>query len=390
MKYLYLMVAILWINVAAAQNYPNILNYNFNGTPTNGVKIKTNLPFTAGSQMPTITIKGYNYNTAKVIDLTLVYYIYYSGDYNNPSNFYFHNPGISSSGGYVPKIFLSNENGKVIIYIDDRTYFQRFTISAFADGISEQSSWFQGWSVADEALTGANTIEVPYQNKFKGDVSFSDNGIWSANGNLGVGTVNPSSPFQVEGAPIQNWLVTLDNKEANGHKMYFGYGNSSSTNYGLLIRGGRNLAGQLDFAVENKFYVMGNGDVGIGTATPKERLSVNGKIRAHEIKVETTNWPDYVFEEGYEVGKLSALENYIKENKHLPEMPTAKHIEANGMELGEMIKLQQKKIEELTLYLIEKDKQISTQQDDIKLFKVKLQEQGKMLLEIQKTINKKE
>ena len=102
--------------------------------------------------------------------------------------------------------------------------------------------------------------------------------------------------------------------------------------------------------------ISGKGDIGIGTTTPHEKLSVNGKIRAHEIKVETANWPDYVFEEGYKIGTLAELENYIKANKHLPDMPTAKEIEANGLELGEMVKMQQKKIEELTLHLIEKDK----------------------------------
>ena len=102
-----------------------------------------------------------------------------------------------------------------------------------------------------------------------------------------------------------------------------------------------------------------NGNVGIGTSTPKEKLSVNGKIRAHEIKVETANWPDYVFEEGYKVGTLEELERYIKVNKHLPEMPSAKELETNGLQLGEMLKLQQKKIEELILHLIEKDKELT-------------------------------
>ena len=106
---------------------------------------------------------------------------------------------------------------------------------------------------------------------------------------------------------------------------------------------------------------MGNGNVGIGIATPYEKLSVNGNIRAKEIKVEASNWPDYVFEKGYKIVKLEDLESYIKANKHLPDMPTAKDIEANGLELGEMVKMQQKKIEELTLHLIEKEKQLNSE-----------------------------
>jgi len=109
-------------------------------------------------------------------------------------------------------------------------------------------------------------------------------------------------------------------------------------------------------AGQEKMRIHKNGNIGIGTANPNEKLAVNGKIRAREIKVEATDWPDYVFEEGYDVGTLNGLESYIKANKHLPDMPAAKDIETNGLELGEMVKIQQKKIEELTLHLINLDK----------------------------------
>jgi len=122
----------------------------------------------------------------------------------------------------------------------------------------------------------------------------------------------------------------------------------------------------------NELTISGNGNVGIGTVTPREKLSVNGNIRAREIKVEATNWPDYVFEEGYGVGTLEELESYIKANKHLPGMPGAKAVETNGIAVSEMLKLQQQKIEELTLYLIEQNKSIGTQNE-------KLLQQGKQI-----------
>ncbi|KQR70904.1 hypothetical protein [Pedobacter sp. Leaf176] len=101
---------------------------------------------------------------------------------------------------------------------------------------------------------------------------------------------------------------------------------------------------------------LSNGNVGIGITTPAEKLSVNGKIRAHEVKVEMTNWPDYVFDQDYKILGLQELDAYIKVNKHLPDMPSTKEAEANGIALGEMNKLLLKKVEELTLHLIEKDK----------------------------------
>src|SRR5690606_16583242 len=59
-------------------------------------------------------------------------------------------------------------------------------------------------------------------------------------------------------------------------------------------------------------HYISNGNVGIGTETPREKLSVNGKIRAKEIKVETANWPDYVFEENYRFPNLKETEHFIK------------------------------------------------------------------------------
>ncbi|NII83291.1 MULTISPECIES: hypothetical protein [unclassified Pedobacter] len=127
-----------------------------------------------------------------------------------------------------------------------------------------------------------------------------------------------------------------------------------------VIKFSPSFSGRPELSFMNDWLVVNNGNIGMGTVTPSERLAVNGKIRAREIKVEATNWPDYVFEEGYKVGKLEELESYIKANRHLPEIPTTKEAESNGVELGAMNKLLLKKIEELTIHLIEKDKQINS------------------------------
>nr|WP_315425082.1 hypothetical protein [uncultured Pedobacter sp.] len=138
---------------------------------------------------------------------------------------------------------------------------------------------------------------------------------------------------------------------------FYGQTNSSIN----FHRGGDITGGFISFSTntnEEKLRIDAYGNVGIGTTNPTERLSVNGKVRAKEIKVEASNWPDYVFEEGYQVGTLEGLESYIKANKHLPGMPSAKEVKANGIELGELNKKLLEKIEELTLHLIEKDKKI--------------------------------
>lgn len=99
-------------------------------------------------------------------------------------------------------------------------------------------------------------------------------------------------------------------------------------------------------------FFQNDGNVGIGTDNPDSKLVVNGKIRSEEIKVEIVNGPDYVFETNYKLPTLRQIKKYINANKHLPEIPPAKEMEANGVDLGEMNMKLLKKIEELTLYHI--------------------------------------
>ena len=111
--------------------------------------------------------------------------------------------------------------------------------------------------------------------------------------------------------------------------------------------------------------ILTDANIGIGTSNFTDgadtyRLSVKGKIRAEEIKVYNT-WADYVFSPAYELPSLKQVENYITQNGHLPNVPSAKEITEKGLPLGEMAKIQQEKIEELTLYLIQQNKEIEEQ-----------------------------
>jgi hypothetical protein len=87
-----------------------------------------------------------------------------------------------------------------------------------------------------------------------------------------------------------------------------------------------------------------------------------GTTVAKEIVVQTSTFPDYVFKPTYKLTPLSEVKNYIDENQHLPEIPSEAEVKKDGINLGEMNKLLVKKVEELTLYLIEKDKQVNDQQ----------------------------
>ena len=104
--------------------------------------------------------------------------------------------------------------------------------------------------------------------------------------------------------------------------------------------------------------------MGIGTISPVEKLSVDGNILAKKVRVSvaSTDWPDYVFDSSYNLLSLDAVSSFIKENKHLPEMPSSLTVEKDGHDLGEVQKLLLKKVEELTLYVIELKKMNGRQQ----------------------------
>ncbi|ATP58041.1 hypothetical protein CPT03_16990 [Pedobacter ginsengisoli] len=103
---------------------------------------------------------------------------------------------------------------------------------------------------------------------------------------------------------------------------------------------------------------LGNGNVGVGTAIPNAKLAVNGNIRAKEIKVETANWPDYVFAEDYQLPTLQQTEKHIKEKGHLPGIPSAEEVKSDGVDLGEMNAKLLQKLEEVTLHLIKQEKEL--------------------------------
>jgi hypothetical protein len=96
------------------------------------------------------------------------------------------------------------------------------------------------------------------------------------------------------------------------------------------------------------------GKVGIGTTQPDAKLTVKGKIHAEEVKVDlSVPGPDYVFEKTYDLKPLTEVELFIAINKHLPEIPSAKTMEKEGVNVGDMQMALLKKVEEITLYLIE-------------------------------------
>ncbi len=92
------------------------------------------------------------------------------------------------------------------------------------------------------------------------------------------------------------------------------------------------------------------------------QLESNGLLRLRRVKIDEANWPDYVFEKGYQLPTLSEVEKFIEQNGHLPNVPSREEVLKNGIEVGEMLRILTEKVEELTLYSIEQQKLIEGQQ----------------------------
>jgi len=129
--------------------------------------------------------------------------------------------------------------------------------------------------------------------------------------------------------------------------------------------------------------VLSSGNVGINTTTPKELLSVNGTVLAKKVKVSVTDLPDYVFDEDYQLRTLPEVADYIKQNHHLPEVPSAAEVKKDGLDLGDNQATLLKKIEELTLYAIEQNKKLEAQQQQLK-------EQQAMILKLNRVVGNKQ
>ncbi len=185
-------------------------------------------------------------------------------------------------------------------------------------------------------------------------------------GNVGIGTTNPVERLHVEGTAQLNHsgfnAIQMRYSDINGGAQSIG----SNENGDLILSAHNTVAGN-----EHLLVQQNTGNVGIGTTTPKSKLTVGGDILANQVRVVTNvnSVPDYVFGKEYKLLSLEEVEAYVKENSHLPEVPSAEEIAEDGHDLGAMNLLLLKKIEELTLYVIEQQKEINEIRAELKAVK---------------------
>lgn len=191
-------------------------------------------------------------------------------------------------------------------------------------------------------------------------------GVSSTATGLSINNTSSGSSTSITGIYCSNSLISSSGETAYGTRLETTSESSTATLYGIhsTVSGANTAKTYAGYFTGGKVVVM-NGNVEIGTINPTSSLDVIGSIRAHEVKVCLNQGCDYVFEENYNLMPLSELSTFVKTNKHLPEVATAAEMESEGINLSEMNALLLKKIEELTLYIIQ-------QNDEIQLLKTKL------------------
>jgi len=189
-------------------------------------------------------------------------------------------------------------------------------------------------------------------------------GNQSIEGNLGIGTTSPSN--------IQGWSRVLDVAGIHDSKILATSENalykvgvfSHNENWyggGGFIGTESNHSLHLITNYNVKMSILTNGNVGIGSLNPTNKLDVNGTIHSKEVKVDMEGWSDFVFKKEYSLPTLEEVEKHIAEKGHLENIPSEKEVLQNGINLGEMNAKLLQKIEELTLYAIEQEKKNNEQ-----------------------------
>jgi len=228
--------------------------------------------------------------------------------------------------------------------------------------------------------------------KTTSNVYINDNG-----GNVGIGTTSPTQKLEINGflrvGALYNTNIQMATKTWSGsHAILF-----NATTSPTFVSGGLTTTGNTKFANDegsngggaagifyngnggNMYFMISgastgqgtdiawgtapmmltrSGNIGIGTHSPTYKLHVNGSVKGTTLHTSTQSWSDFVFDDQYKLPTLESVEKFIQSEKHLPDIPSEQEVLKNGINLGEMDAMLLRKIEELTLYTIEQEKEI--------------------------------
>jgi hypothetical protein len=251
---------------------------------------------------------------------------------NAPTCFTVSNPG--ASGSSAAGFYATNNTNSGISVSVQSSY-------ATSVGVLRPNYGSVG---TDSAIDGLSL----FTSKATAPIVFGPAGIEAmridANRNVGVGTITPSGPLHIYRAGQADIRLQTDGRH---------WAIVSNVSWG------QNGFSIYDISADvPRVHVDVNGNVGIGTINPTQKLSVCGAIRAKEVIVETAGWSDYVLAKDYPLQPLSSVQQHIQREGHLPGIPSAQEVAEQGIGLGEMQARLLAKIEELTLHQIRQEQEI--------------------------------
>ena len=240
--------------------------------------------------------------------------------------------GVPGAGGYSGMLTIAPWS--------DNTGDKHHQINFNNGGIYYRSAYPQdnAWGAWAKILTSEGGQSIS-----NGNLSIS-NGILSVERSVPEGGyIDIRNHSKTQNGTASSWRIYNMTGGSYGNSLhFFAYDNIGCGGGGLC---------------HSRLVLTDDGNVGIGVIKPGVKLDVAGVVRAQEVRVCVTNGCDYVFADDYKLMNLNDLSRFVKTNKHLPEVAPAAEMEAEGINLSEMSALLLKKVEELTLYVIELKKE---------------------------------
>ena len=305
------------------------------------------------------------------------------------------------------QVGIGTANPGYLLHINGGDLFVQSSSGLIRLGYSGGNEW-------QMATTGAGA-DLRWYTTTDGGATITPRHYFSQNGNMGIGGFSgpgvPLGRLDVIGAGttsstntfiLRNSVLDTIMRIRDDGRMGIGY---NGTTYGRTINlGGTGINfytaneaafGGAVFPTDTSLVLWSNsnannylvlqpswGNTGIGTYTPNAKFHLNGAMLVgnnsqriatnYEVSVDgeimcenltmqnSTSWPDYVFEDNYNLTPLADLEQSIRKNKHLPNVPSQADVEKNGINMGIMTKALLEKVEELTLYIIQLEKRVNT------------------------------
>src|SRR5258708_37223750 len=204
------------------------------------------------------------------------------------------------------------------------------------------------WVLSSNPVDGGFKLDVNGSTRLSGTVNLTGLSGDNTQGKIIVSDANGKLFFRdvatISGSGSNGWSLS-GNTAVNPATTFLG----TTDNSPITFRTGNAEQMRIDGTT---------GNVGIGTTQPQSKLAVKGTVTAQKIVVTQSGWADYVFEPAYKLMPLKDLEKFVGEHGHLPEVPTTEEIASYGKDLGEDQALLCKELDEMTLYLIQQNKEL--------------------------------